>query len=117
MRLCSFVNAIIANYSNEIIAYIIYYYRNCLLIFGRCVRHGLIPNLLHSGVFARYNCRDAVWWWLLCLKEYVTMVKGGKEILKAPVVRMYPKDDSEPNHNSSEVSVHIELFGVVVINI
>ena len=27
------------------------------------------------------------------------MVDGGEEILKALVVRMYPEDDSEPNHN------------------
>ena len=80
------------------------YYRNCLLSFGACVRHGLIPNLLAGGVSARYNCRDAVWWWLQCLKEYVTMVTDGKEILKARVIRMYPEDDTFPNEDMNEVS-------------
>ena len=94
-----------------------HYYRNCLLIYGKCIRHGLIPNLLDGGVSARYNARDAVWWWLLCIKEYVTMVDNGEKILKVSVDCMYPKDDSIPDEDVNNVSVlcasTYELFTVI----
>ena len=75
-----------------------------MLEFGGCVCHGLIPDLLAGGVFACYNSHDAVWWWLQCLKEYVTMVTSGEEVLKARVVCMHPDDESYPNKDVIEVS-------------
>jgi len=76
--------------------------RHLILSFGGVMRHGLIPNLLASGVSARYNARDATWFWLQAVQDYCHMV-GSCDILNDHVIRMYPNDESAPClHNAKE---------------
>nr|XP_039272598.1 glycogen debranching enzyme-like [Styela clava] len=70
--------------------------KKLVLGFASCVRHGLIPNLLGEGKICRYNCRDAIWWWLQCIQDICEMCEDGYGFLNLPVGRIYPTDNEGP---------------------
>ncbi|GAB0093565.1 Glycogen debranching enzyme [Sergentomyia squamirostris] len=96
--------------------------RYMILGFGSCLRHGLIPNLLDGGYKARFNCRDAIWWWLYSIKCYVEEAPKGVEILNEKISRIFPNDDSEaqkagecdqPLHDVIQEALIVHFQGLV----
>lgn len=63
--------------------------RSHLISFGSTLRHGLIPNLLDSGAFPRYNARDAAWFWLSAVVEYTRKSPEGLDFLGVTVGRRF----------------------------
>ncbi|KAG1474093.1 hypothetical protein G6F56_000561 [Rhizopus delemar] len=64
-----------------------------IISFAGSLRHGLIPNLLDSVRYPRYNSRDSVWFFLQAIQDYYLLAPDGPSILKASVPRRFPKDD------------------------
>ncbi|KAK5982124.1 hypothetical protein GCK32_003796 [Trichostrongylus colubriformis] len=87
--------------------------RNIILAYAGALRHGLIPNLLAEGKGARYNCRDAVWFWLHSIERYVKEAPSGQDILRSPVRRIYPNDDTvfgEDEREEPLINVMVEAL-------
>lgn len=64
-----------------------------ILAFAATLKHGLIPNLLDAGRNPRYNARDATWFFVQILQEYVAHVPNGISLLDETVKRRFPLDD------------------------
>ncbi|KAI3415788.1 Amylo-alpha-1,6-glucosidase [Globodera pallida] len=84
--------------------------RTIILAFAATLRHGLIPNLLAEGKAPRYNCRDAVWFWLVAIIRYTEKVENGEAILGESVLRLYPTDEAEYGEETKMEPLSVTMF-------
>jgi glycogen debranching enzyme len=92
--------------------------KNHILNFAATLKHGLIPNLLDAGRNPRYNARDAAWFFLQCIQDYITIVPNGEDILKDKVKRRFPLDDryiafDDPEAFSYETSIDDIIYEIL----
>ena len=57
--------------------------KDTILFFAKVERHGLIPNLHDQANNTRFNARDATWFFLQAIKDYIVMADDGLGILAA----------------------------------
>ena len=65
-----------------------------LLHYARHLRHGLIPNMLSP---ARFNARDATWWFIKGVRDYLDFT-GDFSLLREPVDLCFLSDNEEIHH-------------------
>ena len=67
--------------------------RDVILFFAKVMRHGLLPNLHDGGNNTRFNSRDAPWFFLQAIKDYVLMSKEGENFLNQEFELHFIDDD------------------------
>jgi glycogen debranching enzyme len=55
--------------------------RDVILFFAKVMRHGLLPNLHDGGGNTRFNSRDAPWFFLQAIKDYILISEEGEAFL------------------------------------
>ncbi|KAF9919336.1 hypothetical protein BX616_007060 [Lobosporangium transversale] len=85
-----------------------------ILAFASSLKHGMIPNLLDSLRYPRYNSRDSVWWFFQSVQDYCTLVPNGEDILKESVSRRFPDGHTFVEYTSPEAySVTVTLEDIL----
>lgn len=72
--------------------------RNILLMFAAVTRHGLIPNLHDKGNNTRFNARDATWFFMEALQEYVKHDTGNGSSIFQEKVELQFLDNNQGEH-------------------
>jgi glycogen debranching enzyme len=71
--------------------------KEIIIMFARTMRHGLIPNLLDGGNNPRYNARDAVWFYLNAIKDYIQFTSD-YNILETDIDLLFLDDDMNKHY-------------------
>lgn len=77
-----------------------------ILDYASCLRHGLIPNLYDFKQNPRYNARDATWFFMKAIIDYIKYTKD-ESILEESIEMIFEKEtdaDSNSNKNVNQYS-------------
>jgi len=86
-----------------------------ILSFASSLKHGMIPNLLDSLRYPRYNSRDSVWWFFQSVQDYCTLVPNGEDILKESFARRFPDGNNFVEYTSPEAySTNVTLEDILI---
>ncbi|ODQ80080.1 glycoside hydrolase family 13 protein [Babjeviella inositovora NRRL Y-12698] len=88
-----------------------------ILGFAATLKHGLIPNLLDAGRNPRYNARDAAWFFVQSVQDYVTHAPDGLALLDTRVKRRFPLDDTWVAYDSPEAFAYESSVREIVYEI
>mmetsp|Transcript_36750 Transcript_36750/g.105083 ORF Transcript_36750/g.105083 Transcript_36750/m.105083 type:complete len:1625 (+) Transcript_36750:66-4940(+) len=88
--------------------------RETLLVYASVARHGLIPNLLDAANNPRYNARDATWFFLQGVQDYVEASPEGQEFLAAPVRLKYPVESWDKDLQHLEPATVADLVHLIL---
>ena len=74
--------------------------RETILFFAKVLRHGLMPNLHDGGWNSRFNSRDAPWFFLQAIKDYILLSDEGERFLDQEF-ELHFKDDDKAKHDQN----------------
>ncbi|CAE7631047.1 GDB1, partial [Symbiodinium pilosum] len=87
--------------------------RDTLLVYASVIRHGLCPNLLDAANRPRYNARDATWFFMQAIQDYVAEAPEGMDFLSAPVSLKWAVKDWDPDLAHVEVKTIADLIHLI----
>lgn len=88
-----------------------------ILAFAKTLKHGLIPNLLDAGRNPRYNARDAAWFFVQAIQDYVHIVPNGEDILKEKITRRFPLNDEYVTCDDPKAFAHTSTIAEIIYEI
>ena len=71
-------------------------------MFGSALRHGILPNLFDKLCKPRYNCRDACWWYIKAVKDYMEFTNNEDNILNETIEMKFVDDNQFDHHWKKE---------------
>jgi len=87
--------------------------RDVILFFAKVYRHGLLPNLHDGGNNTRFNSRDAPWFFLQAIKDYVLISDEGTAFLNQRF-ELHFRDDDQGRHIKNTKGRTLSILELII---